>query len=41
MADEPIKQFNGLTPLQAANTPTIDRICALGKCGLLHTVPQG
>lgn len=41
MADEPIKQLDGKTPLEAANTPHIDGLAAKSRIGLLHTVPQG
>jgi 2,3-bisphosphoglycerate-independent phosphoglycerate mutase len=41
MADEPIAALGNKTPLQAANTPTIDRIAALGRNGLLDTIPEG
>ena len=41
MADEPCEALGGLTPLEAADTPALDRLAALGKTGLLHTVPEG
>lgn len=41
MADEPIAELGNKTILQAANIPTIDKLAALGSCGLLKTVPQG
>lgn len=41
MADEPCDLLGGLTPLEAADTPALDRLAALGKTGLLHTVPPG
>ena len=41
MADEASPQFGNLTPLQAAHKPNIDRLCAMGRVGLLHTVPAG
>lgn len=41
MADEPISAIGNKTPLQAANTPTIDKIAALGRNGLLDTIPTG
>jgi 2,3-bisphosphoglycerate-independent phosphoglycerate mutase len=40
-ADEPLKELNGKTPLEAANTPNLDRIAADGKIGLVSTVPDG
>jgi 2,3-bisphosphoglycerate-independent phosphoglycerate mutase len=41
MADYPLSQLDGKTPLQAAEKPNMDGIAARGKCGLLQTVPQG
>lgn len=41
MADEPIKSLQNKTCLQAANKPNIDKIAALGRCGLLDTIPPG
>lgn len=41
MADEPIGSLGGRTPLQAASKPSIDRVAALGRSGMLATVPAG
>ena len=41
MADEPIGSLGGRTPLQAACKPSIDRVAALGRSGMLATVPAG
>ncbi len=41
MADEPIASLGNKTTLQAANKPNIDKIAALGRCGLLDTIPEG
>lgn len=41
MADEPIASLGNKTCLQAANKPTIDKIAALGRSGLLSTIPDG
>lgn len=41
MADEPVAELGGLTPLQYARTPSMDRLAALGCNGLLHTIPSG
>lgn len=41
MADEPIAELNGLTPMQAANTPTFDRLAPLCRMGTLKTVADG
>lgn len=38
MADEPVAEIGGRTPLQAARKPNIDRIAREGRCGLLHTI---
>ena len=41
MADEPIEELGGRTPLQAADTPAMDWLAAHGRCGVLKTVPEG
>lgn len=41
MADEPILSLGNKTCLQAANIPNIDKIAALGRNGLLDTIPKG
>jgi 2,3-bisphosphoglycerate-independent phosphoglycerate mutase len=41
MADEPIASLNGMTPLQFAHTPSIDRLAKMGRCGMLDTIPEG
>jgi 2,3-bisphosphoglycerate-independent phosphoglycerate mutase len=41
MADEPIESLGNRTCLQAANIPTIDKIAALGRNGMLDTIPEG
>ena len=38
MADEPVAELGGRTPLQAARTPAMDRVAASGASGLLDTV---
>ena len=40
MADYPIEKLGGKTPLMAARTPAIDRLCARSRCGRLVTVPD-
>lgn len=40
MADEPLAQYGGKTPLQLANKPHIDWLAKNGKTGRLSTVPQ-
>ena len=41
MADEPIEALGGRTPLEAANTPHMDRISKLSEIGMVHTIPEG
>jgi 2,3-bisphosphoglycerate-independent phosphoglycerate mutase len=41
MADLPLAQLQGKTPLQAAKKPNMDRLARLGKSGLAQTVPEG
>lgn len=41
MADEPIEQLGGKTPLAYANTPNMDRLSKLSEIGLVHTIPDG
>lgn len=41
MADEPVAMLGGKTPLQYANTPSIDELAGMGKTGMLNTVPEG
>ncbi|HEY7088553.1 MAG TPA: cofactor-independent phosphoglycerate mutase [Tepidisphaeraceae bacterium] len=40
-ADDPLKELDGKTPLEAAHTPNMDRIAAEGRQGIVRTVPQG
>jgi 2,3-bisphosphoglycerate-independent phosphoglycerate mutase len=40
-ADEPLQQLGGKTPIEAANTPNMDRIAMEGRQGTVRTVPQG
>ncbi len=39
MADRPMAELGGKTPLMVARTPAIDRLCAQSRCGMLVTVP--
>ena len=41
MADEPIEELGGKTPLEYANTPEMDRIAKLSEIGMVHTIPEG
>ncbi len=40
MSDEPIAELGGLTPLQAAKTPNMDKLAQRGRIGLAETVPE-
>lgn len=41
MADEPILELGGKTPLEAADTPVMDMLARKGRVGQLITVPEG
>ncbi|MEE1197325.1 MAG: cofactor-independent phosphoglycerate mutase [Lachnospiraceae bacterium] len=41
MADEPIEELNGLTPLAYAKTPVMDELSAQAEIGMVHTIPEG
>jgi len=41
MADYPIAELDGKTPLQAADTPNLDRLARRGTLGIVRTVPLG
>ncbi|QSZ67957.1 cofactor-independent phosphoglycerate mutase [Methanofollis aquaemaris] len=41
MADEPLEELGGQTPLEYADTPNMDLVAREGRCGLLKTVPDG
>ena len=41
MADEPIPELGGKTPLEYARTPHMDRLATEGACGMLRTIPDG
>lgn len=40
MADEPLEALGGKTPLEVANTPTMDLLAGKGELGLAKTVPD-
>ena len=40
MADEPLAGFGGKTPLELAQTPTMDELASRGELGLVKTVPE-
>lgn len=41
MADKPIEELGNKTPLEYANTPTMDALAAVSEIGMVHTVPIG
>jgi 2,3-bisphosphoglycerate-independent phosphoglycerate mutase len=41
MADRPLKELNGKTPLQSASTPNMDRLARAGIIGKIRTIPAG
>ena len=41
MADEPIEELGGKTPLAYAHTPMMDELAAHGEIGLAATIPAG
>ncbi|MFA5346920.1 MAG: cofactor-independent phosphoglycerate mutase [Methanoregula sp.] len=40
MADEPLEQLEGKTPLEYAKTPNMDWMAKNGACGMLRTIPD-
>lgn len=41
MADLPVPELGGKTPLEYAHTPSLDKLAAVGILGLARTVPEG
>jgi 2,3-bisphosphoglycerate-independent phosphoglycerate mutase len=41
ISDRPCPALNGSTPLVAAETPVLDRLCAEGICGIMDTIAPG
>lgn len=41
MADQPLEQLGGMTPLEYAKTPEMDRLSAISEIGLAKTIPNG
>ena len=41
MADEPLEELGGRTPLAYANTPHMDRLSKHSEIGMVHTIPDG
>ncbi len=40
MADEPIAELGGKTPLEYASTPAMDSLASYGRLGMVRTVPK-
>ncbi len=40
MADRPIDELDGLTPLQKASTPNMDQLASMGEFGSVKTIPD-
>lgn len=41
MSDLPLEELKGHTPLELAEKPQMDRLCAMGEQGLVANVPEG
>ena len=41
MADEPVAELDGKTPLAYADTPALDRLSKVSEIGMVHTIPEG
>ena len=41
MADWPMEELNGETPLFSANTPAMDELAAVSEIGMVSTIPEG
>ncbi len=41
MADRPIDEIGGKTPLEYAKTPAMDRLAKVSQIGMVHTIPEG
>ncbi|MCI9175955.1 MAG: cofactor-independent phosphoglycerate mutase [Lachnospiraceae bacterium] len=41
MADRPLEELQGMTPLEYAKTPAMDQLAAAGEIGTVHTIPDG
>ena len=41
MADEPLEQLGGKTPMEVAKTPVMDQLAKYGQVGMVSTVPNG
>lgn len=41
MADYPLDEIDGMTPLEYARTPIMDEMSKVSEVGLVHTIPEG
>lgn len=41
MADKPIEELSGKTPLEYADTPAMEHLSRLSEIGMVHTIPEG
>lgn len=41
MADEPLEELKGQTPLASAKTPAMDALAEKSEIGMVHTIPEG
>ena len=41
MADEPMDLLGGKTPMECADTPTMDAMACAGRMGMVQNVPNG
>ena len=41
MADEPLSELGGMTPLEYSKTETIDALAKKSEIGMAHTIPEG
>ena len=41
MADKPIEELGGKTPLEYADTPVMDKLSKQSEIGMVHTIPEG
>ena len=41
LADRPVPELDGRTPLEAADTPNLDRVAAAGECGQMDPIGPG
>ena len=41
MADEPMDLLGGKTPMECADTPTMDAMACAGRMGMVQNVPSG